>query len=446
MSVIRLGFFTGGGAENVGDLHRMISLSATSIWGTTGYSITNLSDAAVQRLSRAEYDAVIFPGGGGTSQSNAIGSTGRAAVRSFVKAGGGYIGTCGGAFLGIQHLYFYGEPAPKTEGYPDACHAHGCNVTIGFSPSACRTFDLGFGTEHNVTSMYHNGPLAKHFPSNVTVFARFRAQGAPWAINNNNSLQWSINASTPAITGTAYGEGRVVLNSPHPEHMPSVTDSAKIYEGELRWVIQEQIPQLTQEQIPQLTQEQIRELTQEQIRELTQEQIPQLTQEQIPQLTQEQIPQLTQEQIREPPISKNEGDAVDAVDARGVRGVHGVRGVRGVRDDMAAVLEQVLGTFYPTSKRLLQKVCASADASTATLQPDGTWKDVKYNDTSRSTWLTMLHLDRIQTMGTALTANGSNGSSNGSSAYLHNASATKEATLLALDWWLAHNPQNPNWW
>lgn len=108
-------------------------------------------------------------------------------------------------------------------------------MTLGFSDKGVDILDLDFGTAHNVTSMYHNGPLVNEadFPANVSILARFRAQGNPWGLGR---LEWAINASTPAITSTAYGAGHVVLNSPHPEHLPRVSDSPKIYSGELEWV------------------------------------------------------------------------------------------------------------------------------------------------------------------------------------------------------------------
>ena len=48
---------------------------------------------------------------------DALGPSGMAAVRSFVRKGGGYVGTCecGGAFLAMTHLDLYGGPVPTVE-------------------------------------------------------------------------------------------------------------------------------------------------------------------------------------------------------------------------------------------------------------------------------------------------------------------------------------------
>ena len=159
----------------------------------------------------------------------------------FVEAGGGYIGTGGGAFLGLQHLRFYGH-GPKQKGYPPACHAHGCNTSVEFVAAGRENLGLKYKTEFdgNVTIMYHNGPMLKQedLPSNVTVLAFFREQGTPL----KSALQaeytpYNITNNTPAITSTEFGAGRVVLNSPHPEHLPGLAISAEIYAGELSWVL-----------------------------------------------------------------------------------------------------------------------------------------------------------------------------------------------------------------
>ena len=68
------------------------------------FTIDNLTEPDIGALSAADYEAVVFPGGSGGGQARAIGEEGLVALRQFVGAGRGYIGTCGGAFLGIQHV------------------------------------------------------------------------------------------------------------------------------------------------------------------------------------------------------------------------------------------------------------------------------------------------------------------------------------------------------
>ena len=42
---------------------------------------------------------MIFPGGGGHRQANALGEQGRRIIRDFVRDGGGFVGMSAGAFL-----------------------------------------------------------------------------------------------------------------------------------------------------------------------------------------------------------------------------------------------------------------------------------------------------------------------------------------------------------
>lgn len=247
---VRIGFYTGKGTLSVHDFYMMIHTSADQSFGPWGYTVANMSSgAAVTKLSRDSFDIVVFPGGSGTGQSNELGVEGRAAVVDFVKAGGGYIGTCGGAFLGFSHLKFYGDPGPQHQGYPPACHAHGCNTSVELSAAGLESLGLEGKPEFegNVTIMYHNGPMLKRedLPPQVSVLASFREQGAPWTgALQSEYTPYNITNTTPAITSTEYGAGRVVLNSPHPEHLPGLIISAEIYAGELSWALPRDHPVL----------------------------------------------------------------------------------------------------------------------------------------------------------------------------------------------------------
>ena len=62
-------------------------------------SLSLLQGADVASLSPTNFDLVVFPGGGGSAEAAAIGPGGAAAVRAFVAAGKGYLGTCAGGYL-----------------------------------------------------------------------------------------------------------------------------------------------------------------------------------------------------------------------------------------------------------------------------------------------------------------------------------------------------------
>ena len=94
--------------------------------------------------------------------------------------GKGYIGTCGGAFLGLQHAQFYGA-GPAGKGPPTQepfDRGHGL-VKIEFTSASRRELHLPTPRfDGNVTIMYWQGPIVKShdLPSNVTRLAFFSTE------------------------------------------------------------------------------------------------------------------------------------------------------------------------------------------------------------------------------------------------------------------------------
>ena len=140
-----LAFYNGNGTSlhANGQFFATLNDAARSAFGAHDFTITNITDKAVAGVTRSTFDVIIFPGGSGNGQAEAIGPAGIAALRKFVAAGGGYIGTCGGAFLGLQHALFYGD-GPLGRGPPTQepfDRGHG-NVSVEFSPTGLRELKL----------------------------------------------------------------------------------------------------------------------------------------------------------------------------------------------------------------------------------------------------------------------------------------------------------------
>ena len=141
---MRIGFYVGGGTSS--DLLPFISTlraGAAQAFPQQGFSLTNISAADVRALTPQSYDVVVFPGGSGGGQAEAVGEAGLGALRRFVAGGSGYIGTCGGAFLGLQHVLFYGS-GPAGHGPPTQepwDRGHGV-VQVEFSPAGLMELNL----------------------------------------------------------------------------------------------------------------------------------------------------------------------------------------------------------------------------------------------------------------------------------------------------------------
>lgn len=148
----------------------------------TGVRAVNFTTSDVSRhLNTSNYDAVLFPGGGGGEEASALGAAGQAAVRSFVSAGGGYVGICAGAFLAMQHLGMslcrdIPRPVPGKE------RGDG-NVTLSLSSAGSRALS-GF----NVTRARLNGLLV--FYANGPVMELENHPSAPARVRDRAGLLW----------------------------------------------------------------------------------------------------------------------------------------------------------------------------------------------------------------------------------------------------------------
>jgi chondroitin AC lyase len=79
----------------------------------------------------------------------------------------------------------------------------------------------------------------------------------------------------------------------------------------------------------------------------------------------------------------------------------------------------------------------SVQSHLTTLQVNGRWPDVVYQDTSHTGWSPMVHLDRLRLL--------ARGYAHSNSEFYQNANL-KSSILSAYDAWIARNSQSTNWW
>ena len=99
--------------------------------------------------------------------------------------------------------------------------------------------------------------------------------------------------------------------------------------------------------------------------------------------------------------------------------------------DMEIIRERVLRPYNtPVGiNRILQIVDP--------IRPDGSWPDIDYNDLDRANWIAPDHLSNLRLMAQAYTAKSSEQRGNPDLA---------KAIHASLNYWLANDFQNPNWW
>ena len=197
-----------------------------------GASVCGVSNEAdlVRYLKNDRFDVIYFPGGGGGGETKGAGPKGTAAIQAFVKAGGGYVGICAGAYNGENMgLLAAGKKEPFNRGDGTAV------VTFSDAGRAALKLDnLGpaYAAGQNLTIMYAQGPIFCHAnPGAVcdpaghnnntsglppfTTLATYRTE-----VNTNPAVASKTKGQmlgAPAIVTAPYGKGRVLLSGPHPE-------------------------------------------------------------------------------------------------------------------------------------------------------------------------------------------------------------------------------------
>jgi glutamine amidotransferase-like uncharacterized protein len=248
-SPLRVALYVGSGTSPGSAGNYSDSIAAFVAQGVFA-SLDRLEDADVgARLSPAAFDVVVFPGGSGSGEFMGIGAAGQAAVRAFVAAGKGYLGTCAGGYLALtasccdvavpgycggavgcannSHalgLIDYGSAEPWDRG-------HGY-VTMVYSDAAVAMLQLDpakYGGGRNTSILYWQGPIADRgykgsYSSGATFTSEIHSgypQFTTGQMVGTTALAWSTYGS---------GKGRVLISPPHPEEtQPRLDDVVKAY-------------------------------------------------------------------------------------------------------------------------------------------------------------------------------------------------------------------------
>lgn len=180
-----------------------------------------LADVVVRRVGAPEirsgalkqFDVLIIPGGSGSRQGRALGTDGCAAIRKFVKTGGGYVGFCAGCYL-ASNSYTWSLKIIDAKVIDRKHWKRGKGqVKIELTAEGRRLLRDERGL---LDIRYANGPLlAPAQDPNIPDFkplALYRTEIA------ENGAPEGVMKDTPAIVVGRFGQGRVLCSSPHPEY------------------------------------------------------------------------------------------------------------------------------------------------------------------------------------------------------------------------------------
>ncbi len=209
----RIALFDGAGAGSASQGRRFEAQ-------LPGCRVERLGPEDIQAGCLDAFDAVIFPGGSGSGQAEAIGVPGREKVRAFVDEGGGYIGVCAGSYLALDN-YTWGLRLVPMDSH-DRKHWRRGNASLKIELTA-EGMETFLESEPMREIAFRQGPLMQPSdePDNnaaVDVLAWFRT-----GVGRNGADPATM-VDTPAIVRVEFGEGRVLLFSPHPELTDDMED------------------------------------------------------------------------------------------------------------------------------------------------------------------------------------------------------------------------------
>ncbi|CAK9004677.1 Uncharacterized protein CT_035 [Durusdinium trenchii] len=186
-----------------------------------GFSFVRLTAAEVKKgaLQTGNYDIFIVPGGYAPNYADALGELGGERIRSFVKAGGGYVGICAGAYLGTSWGY---DLLPVN--VLDIDHwDRGKTADCRLRPTAAGKKIAG-SLQEEFAAPYANGPLLEILDSAVDSLVDFQSQ-----LCGKKGTYPKLMQGSPAVVAGPHGKGRVLLISPHIEGNPALGDAFRSF-------------------------------------------------------------------------------------------------------------------------------------------------------------------------------------------------------------------------
>jgi glutamine amidotransferase-like uncharacterized protein len=155
----------------------------------------------------SNFDVIFFPGGDFTLYANNINSVGIQHIRDFVNEGGSYLGICGGGYFACDQVSWRGQtldmPLDLFNG-------------SGFGPID----EIAPYFEYDMTSitMNESNPINQYEHPNESILYYGGAAFYPYEEQEIEMIgSYDSYNNDTAILNFNYGNGRVLLCSPHPE-------------------------------------------------------------------------------------------------------------------------------------------------------------------------------------------------------------------------------------
>ena len=212
--VCKAAVYRGAGASDTCALASLEILNNADNCKADFISAKEIQDGALK-----DYDVVLFPGGTASGERKALGKDGWKELVNFLENGGGYYGTCAGAYLALVNLEREEANLIDAELQDGEWERGEAILEIELTDEGRKVVG---DIEGRLNISYQNGPV--FHPANYDkltpykTLAYFRTETA-----ENGSVK-GVQIDSPAIAYGEFGKGRVVICSPHPELTPNLHD------------------------------------------------------------------------------------------------------------------------------------------------------------------------------------------------------------------------------
>lgn len=238
---VRLAFYFGNGAGR----DFALPLEEVLVWG--GYAVERVSDRDIREGKLDAFDVLIVPGSpdAGECYYHGLSDLGFEKIKDFLRAGGQYLGVCGGAYLPLtadgeeKHRWLNAVEATDREAL-DFWRTGSAHVRVRVEDAAHPVFSgIAAGEVNSINMVYWEGPAMDITGGNIKSLGRFEkmtASGAArmpfWDMYDNDMAKEACAGYYNPVTEEAFteflkgktaiaegvfGNGHLMLFSPHPE-------------------------------------------------------------------------------------------------------------------------------------------------------------------------------------------------------------------------------------
>ena len=219
---VRAGVFAGNGPRSNGFVEYMRLLEASPDFELTLLEAEDIRSGALDGL-----DLIVVPGGDSRTEKRDLGERGAERIRAFLRAGGGYVGSCAGCCLLMDSVM---DPERGIGIIP--YHRTGSKGGYMMPVAVNEKGAAALGVERKAYVVrYHGGPVLE--PStNVIADAHFEIWGT-YAHDFGKTGSKPAMEGRGAMVGGTFGKGRVFAFAVHPENFPGTRE---LLRGAFRYV------------------------------------------------------------------------------------------------------------------------------------------------------------------------------------------------------------------